>query len=139
MKRKLKFIFIGILLAVITTAFTSCEVLSPSSPEFTGSWYYQAPTGGVMATFTSTSFNLNSNAINLINMTGTLNTTITSYDETANRMICHVNSATGYYASLLTPGDTLWVVYSINGNQLRWNGQEGTYPAAPGSNIYIKQ
>ena len=68
---------------------------------------------------------------------GTMECSITSYDENVNHIEMSTTSATGIYTYPI--GTVLYVTYSVSGNELYMSMDTAGYPASALSGPYIRQ
>ena len=127
-----KIIVLSILVA--TPIFlSSCQ--NPSGGvDFVGVW--RADLGGgeiATVTFTTTTIHISDTT------NGTVDYSITSYDENAKHILTSVTGSTGAWTAQAGANGTVsYWLYSINANQIDFAIQTGSYPASVSGIVFVK-
>ena len=130
----LQILFFLNICSIISLLLGSCnQTAGPDfdSAEFVGVWLYSAATPDELTMTTTTFFK----DVGL--GAGTMECSITSYDENANHIEMSTTSATGIFT--YPTGTVLYMKYSVSGNELFMEMFTTDYPPSATQGPYIKQ
>jgi hypothetical protein len=123
--------------SILSLLFVSCmQATGPDfgGAEFTGAWVYDMGFTTETLTITTTAFAFQQNG----NILGTMECSITSYDENANHIEMSTTSVTGIY-TIYSEGTDWYLTYSVSGNEIYLDMDTTGYPASARYGPYIKQ
>jgi hypothetical protein len=124
--------------SLLGLVFVSCEQSTGpdfGGAEFAGIWVYDIGLMVETLTITTNTFEVKDTGV----IAGTMQCSITSYDETANHIKMTVTSVSGDYVGVVPIGTVWYVTYSISGNEMLVAQDTSGYPASATDGPYIKQ